>query len=100
MLCKAEALGVQFDPTAAAKYTLPMAPKYALDTKHESWNVLWTFPRRRTIPANSSLADSLYLRVAHDSSYRPENLTFTGGTLAPGYRQVPLVTAVKDIRRG
>jgi hypothetical protein len=93
MFSKASALGVQFDPAVAAKYALPMDPKYALDTKHESWNVLWTVPRRRTIAANSSIADSIYFRVAHDSSYRPENLTFTGGTLASGYQQVPIVTA-------
>ena len=96
MLGKASALGVQFDPAVAAKYALPMDPKYALDTKHESWNVLWTIPRRRTIAPNSSIAGSVYTRVAYDSSYRPENLTFTAGALAPGYQQVPIVTAAKS----
>jgi uncharacterized protein (DUF2235 family) len=95
MLSKAIALGVDVDPAVAAKYALPVEPKYAMDTKHESWNVLWTFPRRRTIEAASSIADSVYTRVANDSSYRPENLTFTGGTLASGYRQAPIVKAAK-----
>jgi uncharacterized protein (DUF2235 family) len=95
MLGKAKALGVQFDPAVAAKYTLPMDPKYALDTKHESWNVLWTFPKHRTIPPNSSIADSVRTRVTHDSSYRPENLTFTAGALGSGYQQALIVTAAK-----
>jgi uncharacterized protein (DUF2235 family) len=95
MLSKAIALGVTIDPTVAARYILPMDAKYALDTKHESWNVLWTFPKRRTIAPGSSISDTVYTRVANDSSYRPENLTFTGGTLASGYQQVAVVTAVK-----
>jgi uncharacterized protein (DUF2235 family) len=95
MLSKATALGVQFDPVVAAKYALPMDPKYALDTKHESWNVLWTFPKHRTIAPNSSIADSIATRVANDSSYRPENLTFTGTALAASYQQVPIVAAAK-----
>jgi uncharacterized protein (DUF2235 family) len=93
MLSKAQPLGVQFDPAVAKKYTLAMDSKYALDTKHESWNVLWALPRRRTIAPNSSIADSVWARIAHDSSYRPENLTFSGGTLASGYQQTSIVTA-------
>ncbi|HWE53346.1 MAG TPA: DUF2235 domain-containing protein [Bryobacteraceae bacterium] len=95
MLGKATALGLQFDPAVAAKYSLPMDPKFALDTKHESWNVLWTFPKHRTIAANSSIADSVSARVEHDSSYRPANLTFTTGTLASGYQKVAIIKTTK-----
>ncbi len=95
MLSKAKALGLQFDPTVVAKYALPMDPKYALDSKHESWNVLWTFPKHRTIAPNSSIADSVSTRVANENAYRPENLTFTGAKLASGYQQVTIVTAAK-----
>ncbi len=95
MLSKAEALGVQFDPAIAAQYVLPMDPKYALDTKHESWNVLWAFPKHRTIAPNSAIADSVNIRVTHESSYRPGNLTFAAGALASGYQQVPIVTVPK-----
>jgi uncharacterized protein (DUF2235 family) len=95
MLSKAIALGVTVDPAVSAKYAVPMDPKYAMDTKHESWSVLWTFPKRRTIAPTSSIANSVYTRIANDSSYRPENLTFTGGALASGYQQVPIVTAMK-----
>jgi hypothetical protein len=95
MMSKAQALGVQFVPGIPEKYALPMDPKYSLDSKHESWNVLWTIPKRRPIPANSSIADSVYVRITHDSSYRPENLTFSGGALASGYQEVPIVSQAK-----
>jgi uncharacterized protein (DUF2235 family) len=91
MMSKAAALGVEFDPTVAAKYSLPMDPKYALDTKHESWNLLWAFPRRRPIDAESTIASSVFLRTENDGSYRPGNLTFAGGTLGSGYQKVLVV---------
>jgi len=91
MMSKAAALGVEFDPTVAAKYSLPMDPKCALDTKHESWNLLWAFPKRRPIDAESSIASSVFLRSENDRSYRPGNLTFTGGSPGPAYQKVPVV---------
>jgi uncharacterized protein (DUF2235 family) len=93
MMQKAAALGVEFDAATLSKYSLPMDAKYALDTKHESWNPLWTFPRRRSIAANSSIADSVYIRAQHDSSYRPGNLTFTEDQLAAGYLREAIVAA-------
>ncbi|HEX4136974.1 MAG TPA: DUF2235 domain-containing protein [Bryobacteraceae bacterium] len=92
MIGKAASLGLTFDPGVQTKYALPMDPKCALDTKHESWNIGWTFPKRREIAPNSSIADSVFVRCEHDSSYRPDNLSFAGNDPASGYRKVPVVT--------
>jgi uncharacterized protein (DUF2235 family) len=92
MMSKAAALGLSFDPSVQAKYALPMDPKFALDTKHESWNPLWAFPKRRPIAANSTISDSVSLRSVHDSSYRPGNLTFTNGQLASTYGKALVVS--------
>lgn len=91
MISKASALGLEFADGIAEKYPMPMDPKCALDTKHESWNIGWAFPKRRTIAAGSSLASSVFVRSANDSSYRPENLTFVGTEPATGYQKVPVV---------
>jgi uncharacterized protein (DUF2235 family) len=92
MMSKASSLGVQFDPSVQSKFALPMDPAFALDTKHESWNVLWGFPKRRSIDAESTLANSVYVRCEQDSSYRPGNLTFAGSDPAPSYQKAPVVT--------
>ena len=97
MMSKAAALGLEFVSDVAAKYPLPMDAKYALDTKHESWNPLWVFPRSRSIPANATIADSVFARSAHDNSYRPGNLSFNNGQLAASYQKASIVapTAMK-----
>lgn len=74
MMSKAQALGLVFDPAAIAKY-YPSAAKNALDTKHDSWNPLWLFPKPRLIDPKVTLANSVLLRCQHDSSYRPCNLS-------------------------
>jgi uncharacterized protein (DUF2235 family) len=96
MMTKAAALGVEFDLAVLAKYTLLMDPKHALDTKHESWSLLWAFPRHRTIDPESTISNSVALRCAHDSSYRPANLTIAGSALAPAYQQVSVVSQPPD----
>jgi uncharacterized protein (DUF2235 family) len=85
MMSKASALGLQFDPTVLTKYSLPMDPKFALDTKHESWSPLWLFPKSRSIATNSTLSDSVAARHVYDSSYRPGNIIFTNGEPAAEY---------------
>jgi uncharacterized protein (DUF2235 family) len=92
MMSKASALGLQFAPSVQTKFSLPMDPKLALDTKHESWNVLWGFPKRRSIAANSMLSDSVSVRCEHDSSYRPENLTFAGSDPVASYQKTLVVS--------
>lgn len=92
MMNKGAALGLKFVGPVQSAYPLPMDPKCALDTKHESWNVLWGFPKRRTIPPGSTIADSVFLRCEHDSSYRPANLAFPGADPAPAYAKATIVT--------
>lgn len=92
MMGKAAALGLEFVGDGQAAYGLPMDPKWALDTLHESWSPLWAFPKRRAIPADAAIADSVHVRCAHDSSWRPENLQFLANALAPGYGMAHVVT--------
>jgi len=92
MMSKASALGLEFVADVASKYALPMDPKYALDQKHESWNPLWAFPRPRDIDQASTIADSVFVRCQHDSSYRPGNLSFNDGQLALSYGKAHVVT--------
>ena len=92
MMSKGTALGLRFASAALAKFELPIDPKNALDDKHESWNVLWAFPRHRPIGASATIADSVFVRCAHDSSYRPSNLSFVEGSLASGYQKEQIVT--------
>jgi uncharacterized protein (DUF2235 family) len=86
MLSKAVALGIEVQSAAASLYLpLPVDPKQAIDTIHESWNVLWGFPLHRTIASNSSISNSVGVRITHLSNYRPPNLTLTNGQLANTY---------------
>lgn len=94
MMDKAAALGMEFDPAVAANFALPMDPKHALDAKHESWNLLWAFPKKRSIDAESTISNSVFVRSEHDSSYRPENLTFAGADPDPGYQKAQVVSQV------
>jgi len=60
---------------------------------HESWSLLWGFPRYCMTAASASLANSVAIRCAHDSSYHPGNLTLTGCNPAATYTVVPVVPA-------
>jgi uncharacterized protein (DUF2235 family) len=93
MMSKANAQGLQFDPAVYAQYTMPLLPELALDKFHQSWNILCGFPKKRSIDPNSSIANSVLIRCTEDSSWRPQNLTFAGGSLAPTYQ---IVSVVKD----
>jgi uncharacterized protein (DUF2235 family) len=91
IMSKAWALGLETDPAFQSQYT-GLGAKYALDTLHESWNVLWGFPRSRSIAANASLASSVVIRYQNDQSYRPGNLQFPGGAPASEHIIVSVVT--------
>jgi uncharacterized protein (DUF2235 family) len=91
MMSKAAALGLQFAPVAVAKYILPAAAKFALDEIHESWTPLWGFPADRTISDNSSLSNSVAVRLQNNGSYRPGNLQAPANALSPGYAIVSTV---------
>jgi hypothetical protein len=91
MMSKASALGLQFDPAAVAQYTMPCVPELALDKFHESWKIFCGFPLRRSIDHGASIANSVAIRCAEDSSWRPPNLVFENGALASSYQIVPVV---------
>ena len=84
-MSKASALGLEFNPAVQAQYSSPMDAKYALDELHKSWNVLCGFPKRRAIAANATIANSVVIRLQHDSSYRPENLVAPNGVISQTY---------------
>jgi uncharacterized protein (DUF2235 family) len=85
MMSKAQALGLVFAPEVLADYPSPIDKKYALDTKHESWNPVWVFPKSRDIAANATLSNSVVVRCEEDNSYRPRNLNLVNGAPGPGY---------------
>jgi uncharacterized protein (DUF2235 family) len=93
MMSKGAALGLQFQNNVQQQYPFPMDPKFALDTKHESWNIAWTFPKERSIASDSSIASSVYVRSENKNSYRPRNLIFAGAELAASYKKVPVVVS-------
>jgi uncharacterized protein (DUF2235 family) len=63
----------------------------ATSTIHESWGILWGFPHNRDIPAQSSISNSVALRVAQDAKYRPAKLQLSGTNLASVYKPYPVV---------
>jgi uncharacterized protein (DUF2235 family) len=79
IISKAAPLGLVFDPSVLAMYPSPIDRKDALDTRHESWNLLWAFPRPRDISQTATLANSVGVRCANDSTYRPGNLSLVNG---------------------
>jgi len=90
MLSKAIKLNVDVIPDVLARYS-PIDPKHALDALHESWNVLWGFPKRREIPAGSYLSDSVIARYQEEHVYRPPNLSRNAAGLLEGYTFEPVV---------
>ena len=90
MMSKAAALGLEFSPAAVAPYGLPCDPKWALGEAHESWDLIWGFPKTRELPPQPTLANSVAIRSV-SAGYRPENLSFPGGTLDPAYPEEILV---------
>jgi len=88
LISKAAALGADFSASALAAYPSPIDPSYATAPLHESWSLLWGIPKRRTISADASIANSVNIRAQGEAAYRPTNLSFVNGTLAPGYTVV------------
>jgi uncharacterized protein (DUF2235 family) len=85
MMAKAQALGLVFDPGVLATFPSPIDAKDSLDTKHESWNPLWVFPKLRNIAQNATLANSVTVRCQNDCTYRPGNLSLVDGSPGPTY---------------
>lgn len=90
MIAQAQAAGLTFDPAAIAPYAT-FAAKYALDAINETWNPIFGKQHLRPIPPNSSIANSVALRVQYAQGYAPANLTLTEGALTDGYTLVNMV---------
>lgn len=82
MMSKAKALGADFDPAALTRF-LPCQLQHALDHVHESWKPFWGIPKRRSIPENSVVSNSVLARFTHDQTYRPPNLMYSNGSWTP-----------------
>ena len=85
MLGKAVTNGLVFDPAVLNHYAT-LDPKHALDQLHTSWNVVWSFPTRRTIAAGSTIANSVAIRIQYATDYRPPNLPATFPAAASGMK--------------
>jgi uncharacterized protein (DUF2235 family) len=93
MMRKAQALEVDFDAAVYQQYSSVDA-KHSLDQKHESWSVLWAFPKPRVIDPKASIGNSVQIRLQHDASYKPVNLKQNNGVLDAGYTIVPVVLPI------
>jgi len=91
MMGKAINLGLQIDANVSAQYAT-LDAKYALDQIHDSWSLLWGFPKSRTVTTNSILSNSVPIREEYENSYQPENLTLNGGAQVATYQTVQVVT--------
>jgi uncharacterized protein (DUF2235 family) len=92
MMSKGSALGLNVNPDIQKLYSLPLDAKFALDTLHDSWNVLWGFPKRRSIDPGASIADSVVIRCQHHDGWQPKNLELQNGIPASHYTITRVVT--------
>jgi uncharacterized protein (DUF2235 family) len=92
MLARAKVVGLTFDQTVLDNYKLPIPADCALTAIHESWKLVNGVPIRRSIDKNANLANSVRVRCAHDSSYRPKPLKFTKTGLSKQYPLAVIVT--------
>jgi uncharacterized protein (DUF2235 family) len=93
MINKAKNLGLQLKDGFLAEY-LSMDALFALDTIDDPWSPKWLFPKRRTVPDNAHIANSVAIRCQYDTTYRPVNLKQNDqndGTLADSYKKVTVV---------
>ncbi len=93
MIANAQAQGLVFDPTAIAPYA-SFSAQCSMDKMNETWTSIYGPQHLRTIAANSSLGNSVALRVQYGAGdYTPGNLTISDGALGGGYAQVDVVAA-------
>ncbi|HWE02491.1 MAG TPA: DUF2235 domain-containing protein [Tepidisphaeraceae bacterium] len=95
MMEKAQKLGMKFDDAVWAKYAAIDA-KHALDQIHESWTPKWGFPRRRSVPGDSFVSNSVAIRCQHDTTYQSPNLTRTNGVPGGIYQIVEVLEPPVD----
>jgi uncharacterized protein (DUF2235 family) len=84
MMQKAKLRGLMLDSSSFALYTGSEA-KHSLDAAHQSWNPLWGFWKKRTVPATSTIGNSVAIRIQYDDLYRPTNLVIDQTGQLNGY---------------
>jgi hypothetical protein len=67
-------------------------PRHCADTLHDSWKLLFGFPRSRTVPANAWVANSVQIRATELAAYRLSNLKFDAANKLIGYTIVNVVS--------
>ena len=92
MIANAQAQGLVFDPTVIAPYATFTAQN-ALDALNQTWTPVFGPQHLRPVAANSSLSNSVALRVQYALTYTPGNLTIASGALAGDYSQINVVAA-------
>lgn len=92
MMSRASDCGLIVNPDRQKQYSVPFDAKYALSPMHETWSPLWGFPKRREIPPNSCLADSVVVRCQHHDSWTPKNVELQNGLPASHYSITPVVS--------
>jgi uncharacterized protein (DUF2235 family) len=66
-------------------------PDYPVDAKHalapfqDSWSIKWLLPKRRDIPLDAVLSNSVAVRCAEVDGYQPKNLQLENGLPAGHY---------------
>jgi len=90
MIAQAKAAGLSFDPAAVVPYAVFPA-KYALDAINESWTPVFGPQHMRPVAANSSIANSVAVRLQYAQTYLPGNLTLSDGALANSYALVDII---------
>jgi uncharacterized protein (DUF2235 family) len=75
----------------AASAYLSLGAANALDPIHNSWDLLWGPPEDRRIPSDASVANSVAIRLAGNTGYRPPNLNRNDSGQLAGYSSVSVV---------
>jgi uncharacterized protein (DUF2235 family) len=92
MIANAQAQGLTFNSAAIAPYASFNA-QCSLDAINESWTPVYGPQHRRPVAANSSLSNSVALRLQYALTYTPGNLTLASGALGDGYAQINVISA-------
>jgi hypothetical protein len=70
-----------------------MDQAFAIAKFHDAWSIVSGFPVRRHIAKDSVIANSVVVRCQQDADWRPSNLSFVDGALAPSYGIAQVVGA-------
>jgi len=90
MIVQAKAAGLSFDPAALVPYSVFPA-KYALDAINESWTPVYGPQQMRPIAVNSSIANSVAVRLQYALTYTPGNVLLKDRALADSYALVNII---------